>query len=101
MRRTCWIASWPDPMAGEVIEDTPPPPPASWARTLLGFALLMLGAFTFQTAAAKRFYIPSASMMPTLLKGDQLVVSKYPYGWSYASLSVHGSDVVPGRLFGA
>ena len=84
-----------------VTEDTPPAPETSWTRTLIGFALLMLGAFTFQTAAAKRFYIPSASMMPTLLKGDQLVVSKYPYGWSYASLAMHGSDVVPGRLFGA
>lgn len=85
----------------EGADETPPPPRESWTRTLIGFALLMLGAFTFQTAAAKRFYIPSDSMMPTLLKGDQLIVSKYPYGWSYASLSIHGSDVVPGRLFGA
>ncbi|MCW3847264.1 signal peptidase I [Sphingomonas sp. LB-2] len=61
--------------------------------------MLMLGVFAFQTAAAKRFYIPSDSMMPTLLKGDQLVVSKYPYGWSYASLPVHGADVVEGRWF--
>ena len=71
-----------------------------WLRTALGWLMLALGVFAFQTAAAKRYYIPSASMMPTLLKGDQLIVSKYPYGLSYASLPVHGSSVIPGRLFG-
>jgi signal peptidase I len=71
-----------------------------WGRTLLGWGLLALGVFAFQSAAARRMYIPSASMMPTLLTGDQLVVSKYPYGWSYASLAIHGSEVVPGRWFG-
>jgi signal peptidase I len=28
-------------------------------------------------------------MMPTLLEGDRLVVSKYPYGWSWVSASFH------------
>jgi signal peptidase I len=72
----------------------------SWKRTLIVWVVLMAGAFTFQTAAARRMYIPSASMMPALEKGDQLIVSKYPYGWSYASSPIHGSEVIPGRLFG-
>jgi len=71
-----------------------------WTRLLRGPALILLAAFAFQTAAARRMYIPSESMMPTLLTGDQLIVSKYPYGWSYASLPIHGGNVIPGRLFG-
>jgi signal peptidase I len=39
-------------------------------------------------------------MMPGLLKGDRLVVSKYPYGWSWVSPSFHILPERPGRLFG-
>jgi signal peptidase I len=70
-----------------------------WWRSLGGWALFAAGVFAVQTVVAQPFYIPSASMMPALVKGDRLIVSKYPYGFSYASLSIHGSAVVPGRLF--
>jgi signal peptidase I len=69
-----------------------------WWRSIGGWVLIVAGVFAFQTVAAKPFYIPSGSMMPALVKGDRLVVSKYPYGWSYASLTLHGSEVVPGRV---
>lgn len=69
-------------------------------RSLLGWAAIFFAFFAFQTAAAKRYYIPSGSMTPTMLTGDQIVVSKYPYGWSQASLPVHGTTILPGRLFG-
>jgi signal peptidase I len=39
-------------------------------------------------------------MMPGLLTGDRLVVSKYPYGWSWVSPSFHIFPAVHGRLFG-
>ncbi|MBX9727562.1 MAG: signal peptidase I, partial [Sphingopyxis sp.] len=42
----------------------------------------------------------SASMMPGLVEGDRLVVSKYPYGWSFASVSFHLAPRFAGRLFG-
>jgi signal peptidase I len=54
----------------------------------------------FHSFVAKPFYIPSESMMPVLLKGDRLVVSKYPYGWSWVSPSFHVMPEGPGRLFG-
>ena len=73
----------------------------AWLKPFMPWIALVAGVFTFQTAIAKPFYIPSESMMPALLTGDRLVVSKYPYGYAYSSLSVHGSEVVPGRLFGA
>src|SRR3712207_3036368 len=39
-------------------------------------------------------------MMPVLLKGDRLVVTKYPYGWSWVSPSFHVLPPMKGRLFG-
>src|SRR3546814_8038130 len=41
-----------------------------------------------------------SSMMPRLLVGDRLVVSKYPYGWSYVSPSFHVLSPIKGRLLG-
>jgi signal peptidase I len=39
-------------------------------------------------------------MMPGLLTGDRLVVTKYPYGWSWVSPSFHVFPPMQGRLFG-
>ncbi|MBO9714046.1 signal peptidase I [Sphingomonas sp.] len=75
-------------------------PNPGWRRTIAGWTLFLGGLFAFQTVAAKPFYIPSASMMPNLLTGDRLIVSKYPYGWSYASPTIHGNGFVPGRILG-
>lgn len=60
-----------------------------WLRELRGLALMLLGVLAFHSLVAKPFYIPSISMMPGLLVGDRLVVSKYPYGWNWSSLSFH------------
>ncbi len=66
-------------------------------RSLIGLGFLVLG---FHSLVAKPFYIPSESMMPGLQVGDHLVVSKYPYGWSYVSPSFHVLPFMNGRVFG-
>lgn len=60
-----------------------------WLAEIRGLALMLLAVLAFHSLVAKPFYIPSTSMMPNLYVGDQLVVSKYPYGWSWASASFH------------
>lgn len=60
-----------------------------WAGELRGLALMLLAVLGFHSLIAKPFYIPSISMMPSLLVGDRLVVSKYPYGWNWSSVSFH------------
>lgn len=60
-----------------------------WFAEFRGLAIMLLAVLAFHSLVAKPFYIPSTSMMPSLHVGDRLVVSKYPYGWSWASASFH------------
>ncbi len=72
---------------------------ALW-REIKGLFWVLLAVLLFHSFIAKPFYIPSESMMPALLKGDRLVVSKYPYGWSWVSPSFHVLPHWSGRLLG-
>ncbi len=63
--------------------------PINWWAELRGLALMLLVVLAFHTFIAKPFYIPSASMVPNLMVGDRLIVTKYPYGWSWVSASFH------------
>ena len=72
---------------------------AVW-REAKGLLWVLLAVLAFHSFVAKPFYIPSESMMPGLLTGDRLVVTKYPYGWSWVSPSFHVIGPMPGRLFG-
>jgi signal peptidase I len=89
-----------------VKDDAPETPPAKeekgsalW-REVKGLIWVLLAVLAFHSFVAKPFYIPSESMMPVLLKGDRLVVSKYPYGWSWVSPSFHVLPHWQGRLLG-
>ncbi len=80
--------------------------PTNWVRETWEIALLLLAVLGFHSAVAKPFYIPSESMLPGLLVGDRLVVSKWPYGYSYMSVSIPliNDPILPhmkGRLFGS
>ena len=65
------------------------PDKVNWLAEIRGLAIMLLAVLAFHSLIAKPFYIPSTSMMPSLWVGDRLVVSKYPYGWSWASASFH------------
>ncbi len=98
------------PAAPFAAGDNPPPqaPPGAaeaktgtdWWGEVKAIFWLVLAVLAFHSFLAKPFYIPSESMMPALLKGDRLVVSKYPYGWSWVSPSFHLFPRTEGRLFG-
>ena len=60
---------------------------ALW-REIRGIFWLVLAVLAFHSFIAKPFYIPSESMLPGLQVGDQLVVTKYPYGWSFISPTI-------------
>jgi signal peptidase I len=60
---------------------------AIWAE-IKGLFWLLLAVLGFHSFIAKPFYIPSISMMPNLLVGDRLFVSKYAYGWSHVSPTI-------------
>jgi signal peptidase I len=72
---------------------------ALW-REIKGLFWVLVAVLAFHSLIAKPFYIPSESMMPGLQTGDRLVVSKYPYGWSWVSPSFHILPPMKGRLFG-
>jgi len=58
----------------------------------------VLIALVVRTVAFEPFNIPSGSMVPTLLVGDYLFVSKFSYGYSRYSLPF-GVPLFPGRFF--
>lgn len=59
-----------------------------WIAEIRGAVILLAAVLGFHSFVAKPFYIPSESMVPTLLVGDRLVVNKFAYGWSHVSPTI-------------
>lgn len=72
-----------------------------WWGEIKGIFWLVVAVLGFHSLIAKPFYIPSESMMPSLLIGDRLVVTKYPYGYSYVTPTFHVLPFIKGRLLGS
>ena len=69
-----------------------------WGDTVRTIVYALLIAFVVRTVAFQPFNIPSGSMIPTLLIGDYLFVSKYSYGYSRYSLPID-IPLFSGRIF--
>lgn len=67
-------------------------------ETLKTIIYAVLIALFIRTLAYEPFNIPSSSMVPTLLVGDYLFVSKFSYGYSRHSLPF-SLPLIPGRVF--
>lgn len=87
--------------SASAIAETPPKKGVDWKSEFKGMFWLILAVLGFHSFIAKPFYIPSESMMPGLLVGDRLVVSKFPYGWSFVSPTFHPLPFIKGRVFGS
>ncbi|GAB1717887.1 MAG: signal peptidase I, Serine peptidase, MEROPS family S26A [Nitrobacter sp.] len=71
-----------------------------WGGQIVQIAAIVLVVLIAKGALAEPFYVPSASMEPTLLIGDALLATKYPYGYSTASMPIHISFPETSRVFG-
>jgi signal peptidase I len=72
-----------------------------WARTAPQLIFIVLLVLVAKGALAEPFYVPSGSMEPTLMIGDALVATKFPYGYGMASLPLPVSVRATPRIFAA
>ena len=79
-------------------KQTPNKNQGSLKETFFTVFVAILIALGIRTFAYEPFNIPSGSMIPTLLVGDYLFVSKASYGYSKHSLPF-SLPLIPGRIF--
>ncbi len=72
----------------------------AWAENIKTISFALLIALVIRTFFFQPFNIPSGSMIPTLLIGDYLFVSKYSYGYSRHSFPF-SPGLFDGRIMGS
>ncbi len=72
---------------------------SSFLSNLTGIVLAVLLALGVRSLFLEPYNIPSSSMVPTLLVGDYLFISKYSYGYSRHSFPFSLPLVPKGRVF--
>jgi signal peptidase I len=87
----------PEPTADST-EATVPKPKKEEGSFLWFLVKLVIFVLVFRTFIFSTFSIPSESMLPRLMVGDYLFTSKWPYGYSRASLPID-IDIGDGTLF--
>ena len=59
-----------------------------WVKNIADLAIIWFLVIAAKAAIAEPYYVPSGSMEPTLQIGDELLATKYPYGYGSASLPI-------------
>ena len=72
---------------------------SNWRGQAMQLVAIVLAVFLAKGAIAEPFYVPSGSMEPTLLIGDALLASKFPYGYGTASLPMQINLPETSRVF--
>ncbi|MGA7791344.1 MAG: signal peptidase I [Xanthobacteraceae bacterium] len=72
-----------------------------WIRSAIDIVLIVVIVIAAKTAIAEPYYVPSGSMEPTLQIGDELLATKYPYGYSSSSLPIFITLPNTERILGA
>ena len=72
-----------------------------WLKSAADVAVIVGLVIAAKTAIAEPYYVPSGSMEPTLQIGDELLATKYPYGYSSASLPIFVTLPESQRILGA
>jgi signal peptidase I len=85
----------------ERTESPAPRTRGGWAKSIVDLALILLAITVAKSALAEPYYVPSGSMEPTLQIGDELLATKYPYGYSTASLPLFINIPSTQRILGA
>ncbi|SKA10565.1 signal peptidase I [Enhydrobacter aerosaccus] len=70
-----------------------------WGKELKPIAISIALVLVVRTVVAEPYTVPTPSMVPTLLVGDELIASKFAYGYSMYSTPIGQLPSFSGRVF--